>query len=87
VHLLEWSFQTRRLRLAIRGQRQIGLTRVPAAEAPFGFAVTGEVNLDAQAGLPIISGRPERSERLALSITAPARTRWPGLTQTRPTEA
>jgi hypothetical protein len=46
-----------------------------------------EIDLDAQAGLPIISGRPERNERLALSMTAPARTRWPGLTQTKPTAA
>jgi hypothetical protein len=37
--------------------------------------MTGEVEDDRQAGLPIISGRPERSDRLALSITAPARTR------------
>jgi hypothetical protein len=34
-----------------------------------------EVDLERQAGLPIISGLPERRDRLALSITAPALTR------------
>jgi hypothetical protein len=65
----------RRLLLALERQWEVGLTRMPTVEAPLGFAVAGEIDLDAQAGLPIISGLPERNERLALSITAPARTR------------
>jgi hypothetical protein len=87
MNLFEAAPQARGLLLALRRQREVGLACMPPVEAPFGFAVAGEVDLDAQAGLPIISGRPERNERLALSITAPARTRWPGRTQTRPTEA
>jgi hypothetical protein len=49
--------------------------------------MSGEVDLERQAGLPIISGLPERSDRLALSMTAPALTRWPGRMQTSPTAA
>src|SRR5260370_13187012 len=49
--------------------------------------MASEIDVEGQAGLPIISGRPERSERLALSMTAPARTRWPGRMQTSPTAA
>jgi hypothetical protein len=75
------------LRLSISGERQVAVAGVTAGLAPLGLAMAGEVKLEAQAGLPIISGRPERSDRLALSITAPARTRWPGRTQTRPTAA
>lgn len=85
--------------LTPRCQRQVCVAGVAPGEAPLGFAVAREVYLKgdllgpsqsrfrAQAGLPIISGRPERSDRLALSITAPARTRCPGRTQTRPTAA
>jgi hypothetical protein len=72
---------------ALSCERQVGAAGVAAADGPLGFAVAGEVDLDRQAGLPIISGRPERSERLALSITAPARTRCPGRMQTSPTTA
>lgn len=79
--------QVRRLLLTLSRQRKIGLASVPSVEAPLGLAVAREIELDAQAGLPIISGLPERNERLALSITAPARTRWPGRTHTNPTEA
>ena len=60
---------------ALRRQREIGAACVLAGAAPFGLAVTGEIDIERQAGLPIISGRPERSDRLALSMTAPARTR------------
>ena len=63
------------LLFAARGEGQVGDAGVLTREAPLGLAVTGEVDLERQAGLPIISGRPERRERLALSITAPARTR------------
>jgi hypothetical protein len=56
-------------------QRDVGDTGVPSGQTPLGLAVASEIELEAQAGLPIISGRPDRSERLALSITAPARTR------------
>src|SRR5579859_5883148 len=73
--------------LAGRCQGKVGAAGMAAGAAPLGLAVAGEVDGDRQAGLPIISGRPDRSERLALSITAPARTRWPGRTQTRPTAA
>jgi hypothetical protein len=66
---------------------QIRAACVLAAERPLRLAVTAEVDLERQAGLPIISGRPDRSDRLALSMTAPARTRWPGRMQTRPTAA
>ncbi len=79
--------QAGRLLLTLGRQRQVGRAGVPSVETPFSLAVTREIELDAQAGLPIISGLPERNERLALSITAPARTRWPGRTQTKPTEA
>lgn len=74
---------------APRGQRKIGASGMTAVAAPLRFAVAGQVELETlrQAGLPIISGLPERSERPALSITAPARTRCPGRTQTRPTAA
>jgi len=37
--------------------------------------VAGEVEVEGYAGFPISSGRPERSERVALSMTALARTR------------
>src|ERR1043165_6340600 len=67
-----------RLRLALARQREVGGPCVAAGQTPLGLAVTSEVELEAQAGLPIISGRPERRERPALSSTAPARTRWPG---------
>lgn len=71
------------------GQGKVGAARVAPGNAPFSFAVPGEIKLERrrQAGLPIISGRPDFKERLALSITAPARTRCPGRTQTRPTVA
>src|SRR5207247_11328684 len=76
-----------RVLFATRGQGEVCGPGVPARKAPLGLAVAGEVELEAQAGLPIISGRPERRDRLALSITPPARTRCPGRTQTRPTAA
>lgn len=60
---------------AARGEGKVCASCMPAVEAPLGLAVTGEIDRDCQAGLPSISGRPERSERLALSMTAPARTR------------
>jgi hypothetical protein len=66
---------------------QIGVPGVTAVERPLCLAVAGEVDLERQAGLPIISGRPERSDRLALSMTAPALTRWPGRMHTSPTAA
>jgi hypothetical protein len=72
---------------AVGGERQVGAAGVAAVERPLGLAVTGEIEVESQAGLPIISGRPERSERLALSMTAPARTRWPGRMHTSPTAA
>jgi len=75
------------LRFALGGEGDVGDARVLAGEAPFGLAVPGEIDVERQAGLPIISGRPERSERLALSMTAPARTRWPGRMHTSPTAA
>jgi hypothetical protein len=75
------------LLLAAGSERKVGASGMAAVEAPLGLAMAGEIEGDVQAGLPIISGRPERRERLALSITAPARTRWPGRTQTRPTAA
>src|SRR5256886_4885895 len=71
--------------LAAWGEGQIGGAGVPPRETPLRLAVAGEVDLERQAGLPIISGRPERSDRLALSMTAPPRTRRPGRTQTSPT--
>jgi hypothetical protein len=61
--------------LSARGERDIGDAGVPSGRTPLGLAVASEIELEAQAGLPIISGRPDRNERLALSITAPARTR------------
>jgi hypothetical protein len=64
-----------RVLLSARSQRDVGDAGVPSGETPLGLAVASEIELEAQAGLPIISGRPDRSERLALSITAPARTR------------
>src|SRR6266581_2613788 len=69
------------------GQGEVGAPRVTPVEAPLRLAVAGEIDFERQAGLPIISGRPDRSERLALSMTAPARTRWPGRMQTNPTAA
>ena len=76
-----------RVFFATRGQRNIGDSGVTPGKTPLGLAVASEIELEAQAGLPIISGRPDRNERLALSITAPARTRCPGRTQTSPTAA
>ena len=64
-----------RVFLATRGQRDVRGSGVTSGKTPLGLAMASEIELEAQAGLPIISGRPERSERLALSITAPARTR------------
>ena len=75
------------LSFALGGEGKVGDACVLAGEAPFGLAVPGEIDVERQAGLPIISGRPERSERLALSMTAPARTRWPGRMHTSPTAA
>src|SRR5260370_15017347 len=72
---------------ALGQQREVGAAGVLARAAPLGLAMASEIDVEGQAGLPIISGRPERSERLALSMTAPARTRWPGRMQTRPTAA
>lgn len=71
------------------GERKVSAAGVASRKAPFSFAVPCEVELERrrQAGLPIISGRPVFRERLALSITAPARTRCPGRTHTRPTAA
>jgi hypothetical protein len=77
--------ELRRLLFTMGGERQIGAARVAAVQCPLGLAMPGEVDLEGQAGLPIISGLPERSERLALSMTAPALTRWPGRMQTSPT--
>lgn len=67
--------QSRGLLLSMGCERQVGAPGVPAVDAPLRLAVSGEIDLEAQAGLPIISGLPERSDRLALSMTAPARTR------------
>ena len=75
------------LGLAGGGQGEVGAPRMTPVEAPLRLAVAGEIDFERQAGLPIISGRPDRSERLALSMTAPARTRWPGRMQTNPTAA
>ena len=75
------------LAFAVRGEGKVCAARVSAVEAPFRLAVAGEVDVERQAGLPIISGRPDRSERLALSMTAPARTRCPGRMHTSPTTA
>lgn len=72
---LQAATQVARVLLAARRQRKVGVAGVLPGEAPLGFAVAGEIEVEAQAGLPINSGRPERRERLALSITAPARTR------------
>lgn len=79
--------QRPRLGLADWREGEVGAARVAAVAAPLRLAVPGEIDFERQAGLPIISGRPERSERLALSMTAPARTRWPGRMHTRPTAA
>ena len=76
-----------RLFFALFREGKVGATGVTAIECPLRLAVSGEVDLERQAGLPIISGLPERSDRLALSMTAPARTRWPGRMQTSPTAA
>jgi hypothetical protein len=77
--------ECRRLLFAVTSERQIGSAGVTAVQGPLGLAVPGEIDLEGQAGLPIISGLPERSERLALSMTAPALTRCPGRMQTSPT--
>jgi hypothetical protein len=61
--------------LTARCQGEVRVAGVASVGAPFGLAMADEVDLERQAGLPIISGRPERSDRLALSMTAPARTR------------
>ena len=68
---------TKRLRLFLTRRRQgyIGAPGVATGGAPLGLAMAREVDLERQAGLPIISGRPDRIERPALSMTAPARTR------------
>src|SRR5205807_6644516 len=87
LHAAEPAAQLPRIVLTPGGEGQVRGARVLSREAPLGLAVAGEIQVDAQAGLPIISGRPERRERLALSITAPARTRCPGLTHTSPTAA
>src|SRR2546430_15651159 len=73
--------------LALRRQGNVGDSGVAARGAPLGLAVARGGDLERQAGLPIISGRPERRERPALSMTAPARTRRPGRTQTTPAAA
>ena len=86
-HGSQTGAQCPRLCLALGGQRKVGAARVTAAAAPLRLAMAGEVDVERQAGLPIISGRPDRSERLALSMTAPARTRCPGRMQTNPTTA
>src|SRR4029077_2915661 len=75
------------LGFALGGQWDIGDACVLAGEAPFRLAVPSEVDVERQAGLPIISGRPERSERLPPSMTGPARTRRPGRGARRRTEA
>ena len=83
----EPSAKLGRLLFAVLGQGKVGAASVAAVERPLCLAMAGEVDLDRQAGLPIISGLPERNERLALSMTAPALTRWPGRIQTSPTAA
>lgn len=92
VNLVQAIPQASGLVFAMRRQGQIGCACVASVETPLGLTVAGEIylktaRLRAQAGLPIISGLPDRKDRLALSITAPARTRWPGRTQTNPTVA
>ena len=92
MNLFQAPLQAAGLVFTMWREREVGSTCVAAVETPLGLTVTGEVYLQparlrAQAGLPIISGLPERKDRLALSITAPARTRWPGRTQTSPTVA
>src|ERR1700730_1950097 len=100
VDFLQTVFETCCLLLTVRREGQIGAAGVATVKTPFGLAVASEIDLEcdllvrsvlrwlsAQAGLPIISGLPERRERLALSMTAPARTRWPGRMQTNPTVA
>src|SRR5207245_1056824 len=86
-HSAQARLQGSSLGFALWRQWQIRAACVLATERPFRLAVTDEVDVERQAGLPIISGRPERRDRLALSMTAPARTRWPGRMQTRPTAA
>src|SRR4029077_1748819 len=49
------------LLLAVSCERQVGASSVAAVEAPLGLAMTGEIDFEAQAGLPIISGLPDRS--------------------------
>lgn len=71
----ESAAEVSRVFFAASRERQVRGACVPAGDAPLGLAVTSEVDVLGQAGLPIISGLPERSDRLALSITAPARTR------------
>jgi hypothetical protein len=75
VDAVELSTKVPCVLLAARRERQVGDACVAPRTTPLGLAVAGEIELEAQAGLPIISGRPERRDRLALSITAPARTR------------
>src|ERR1044072_4155458 len=66
--------QRARLGLALGGQREVGGSCVAAGETPLGLAVPGEIELEAQAGLPIISGRPDLRERTATSSPTHART-------------
>jgi hypothetical protein len=75
VHAREAPAELARFVFATLGEGKVGASGVAAGQAPCRLAVAGEIELEAQAGLPIISGRPDRRERLALSITAPARTR------------
>src|SRR5260370_40650599 len=70
---------------ALGQQREVSAAGVLARAAPLGLAMASEIDVEGQAGLPIISGRPERSERLALPVAAPARTRRPRRMETRPT--
>src|SRR5205085_2640193 len=70
LHAAEPAAQLPRIVLTSGGEGQVRGAGVLSREAPLGLAVAGEIQVEAQAGLPIISGRPERRERLALSITA-----------------
>ena len=87
IEARESSAERCRLLLAVFRQGKVGAAGVAAVESPFRLAMSGEVDLERQAGFPIISGLPERSDRLALSMTAPALTRCPGRIQTSPTAA
>src|SRR5207248_3708427 len=74
--------------LALRQQGHVGEPGVAPAAAPFGLAVAGEEEVEVGGGYrPSTSGRPVRRPRAAASITAPARKRLAGLTQTSPTAA